>query len=138
MAWARDSSSLYSSSEYTSEASDSELAGLLNSANFSDLGLDDSALAERLSANTGPAEELEAVYLQQNLLTHLPARLQTFPALRVLDLSHNRLTHVDDAVLALPSLTSLVLKRNRLGDDALPKDFGLQKNLRELNLSGNR
>jgi len=44
---------------------------------------------------------------------------------------------VDEAVLRLPALTTLVLKHNRLRDGALPKDFGLMRHLRELNLSGN-
>ncbi|XP_037089481.1 leucine-rich repeat-containing protein 58-like [Pollicipes pollicipes] len=124
-------------SVYSSEASDSELVSLLNSVSLSGLGLGDPALAARLAERAEPADELEAVYAQQNGLTRLPTPLATFPALRLLDLSHNRLQSLDEAVLALPGLTNLILKHNQLADDALPKDFGLLRHLRELNLSGN-
>ena len=135
-----DLESVYSTeSVYSSEASDSELLGLLTSASLSGLELDGAALHQRLSER-GPQEraELEALHAANNRLTRLPALLPAFPALRLLDLSHNRLTELSEAVLALPTLTNLVLKHNQLRDDALPKDFGRLRHLRELNLSGNR
>lgn len=134
-----DLESVYSSgSVYSSEASDSELLGLLTNVTLSGLDLDESALHERLAEHTSSQRaEFEALHAANNQLTRLPQLLPAFPALRLLNLSHNRLTEVSDAVLTLSALTNLVLKHNRLRDDSLPKDFGLLQHLRELNLSGN-
>ena len=131
---------VYSSeSVYSSEASDSELLGLLTSVTLSGLDLDGAGLHERLSEQPPPQRaELEAMHAANNRLTRLPALLPAFPALRLLDFSHNRLTELSEAILSLPALTNLVLKHNDLHDDALPKDFGRLRHLRELNISGNK
>ena len=135
-----DIESVYSTeSVYSSEASDSELLSLLTSLTLNGLELDEDAVHERLSDQSAPQRhELEAMHAANNRLTQLPTLLPAFPALRLLNLSYNRLTEISEAILALPALTNLVLKHNDLGDDSLPKDFGLLRHLRELNLSGNK
>jgi len=82
--------------------------------------------------------KVQKMYLYNNSLATLPPSLCKMRSLTMLDLSNNRLHSLPDTFAELRSLTHLYLRNNRLGDEDLPKDFGMMRvTLRDLNLSGN-
>lgn len=79
----------------------------------------------------------EKLYLNHNLIIHIPFELVLFHKLKFLDLSNNNLTQLNDFILQLPELQTLYVKNNQLDDDSLPKDLSSMTKIREINLSGN-
>lgn len=87
-----------------------------------------------------PEEERERILslqLHHNRLGFIPATIETFTSLVILDVSNNQLSHIADELSNLSSLQTLVAKNNNLDNDSIPKAFDQLKALRALNLGGN-
>jgi len=85
-----------------------------------------------------PKLKIEHLLATNNRLHSVPDVVSSLRSLTRLDLSNNLLGGVCDAVTELQDLTHLYLRNNLLTEDTLPKDLIGLKNLRTLNLSGNR
>jgi len=88
----------------------------------------------------GVPSHLKVVHLAatNNRLGAVPDVLACLINITRLDLSNNSITTVCDAMTSLKSLTHLYLRNNMIKNEDLPKDMRGLRNLRTLNLSGNR
>ena len=87
-----------------------------------------------------PEEERDnilSLQIHHNSIGFIPASIETFTSLVILDVSNNRLSHIADEFSNLTSLQTLVAKNNNLDDDSLPKAFDQLKSLKAVNLGGN-
>lgn len=83
-------------------------------------------------------QKIEQLLVSNNRLHSVPDVVSSLRHLTRLDLSNNMLTSVCDAVTELQGLTHLYLRNNMLTEDSIPKDLIGLKNIRTLNMSGNR
>lgn len=127
---------------YSSESSDSDGQQKEKTLDLSYQSLSEEALnknIEELNKNAKEhyPENINTLYLNQNLLVKLPPNISKFYNLRVIDLSNNRLKQLPEEITRFP-LTTLVAKNNLLNNESLPKSFvSLNRTLQNFNLSGN-
>lgn len=97
-------------------------------------------VSESENENEGTASQddvTEQLYLNHNIIIHIPFELVLFHKLKFLDLSNNNLSQLNDFILQLPELHTLYVKNNQLDDNCFPKDLSLLTKIREINISGN-
>jgi len=83
-------------------------------------------------------KKINHLVVANNLLSTVPDIVASFSNLTRLDFSNNSIQLVCDSITNLTSLTHLILRNNHIADNDLPKDMIAMKNLRTVNLSGNR
>jgi len=88
--------------------------------------------------SSSPHHRIQHLAATNNRLGSVPDVLACLSNITRLDLSNNCITTVCDAITTLASLTHLYLRNNRIQNEDLPKDMIGLRNLRTLNLSGNR
>lgn len=83
-------------------------------------------------------QKINYLIVTNNQVSLIPSIVSHLTNLTHLDFSNNSISAVSDAITTISSLTHLLLRNNRITDNDLPKDMIGMKNLRTLNLSGNR
>lgn len=80
---------------------------------------------------------IHSLLLNHNSIGFIPAVIESFSSLVILDISNNGLSHISEELGNLSNLHTFVAKNNCLDNDSLPKAFDLLHSLKAINLGGN-